>query len=93
MAQDILFWAGLHPRHPINPDQRKKLFKAIVNTVHSVIDHGGRYDEYDLFNQAGKYVRIMDIKTADLPCPQSGTAIEKIQYLGGACYFCPNCQK
>ena len=25
-------------------------------------------------------------------CPECGTQVEKIQYLGGACYFCPDCQ-
>lgn len=49
-SQDILFRAGLHPRHP------------------------------------------MDSRAAEQPCPACGTPVEKIQYLGGACYFCPHCQ-
>ena len=41
----------------------------------------------------GKYVRLMDRKAAGQPCPGCGsTIVEKIQYLGGACYFCPDCQ-
>jgi len=27
------------------------------------------------------------------PCPQCGGTVEKIQYLGGACYFCGVCQR
>jgi formamidopyrimidine-DNA glycosylase len=61
--------------------------------LHEVIALGGRYDEFDLFNCPGKYVRIMDKNAAGEPCPECGTIIEKMQYLGGACYFCPNCQK
>jgi formamidopyrimidine-DNA glycosylase len=51
-----------------------------------------RYDEVDLFNQPGRYARLMDNQAVDRPCPKCGTRIQKIQYLGGACYFCPSCQ-
>jgi formamidopyrimidine-DNA glycosylase len=95
LAQDILFRARLHPRHPIedlNRRQRRKLYDAILKTVREAIQKGGRYDEYDLYNQPGRYVRLMDSKTLGQPCPQCGSKIVKIQYLGGACYFCPRCQ-
>lgn len=95
IAQDILFEAKLHPRHPISDlDQRdrQKLFQSIRNTVTAIIDGGGRYDEYDLYNQRGKYVRLMDKNALAHPCPRCGGEVEKIQYLGGSCYLCPNCQ-
>jgi len=95
IAQDILFRSGLHPRHPIadlNERQRRKLYDAILATVGEVTAKGGRYDEVDLYSNPGRYVRLMDAKAAGNPCPQCGTPIEKIQYLGGACYFCPRCQ-
>ncbi len=94
-AQDIMFRAGLHPRHSIdelNKDQIKGLYGAIVNTVQDIIMKGGRYDEVNLFNQPGDYVRVMDRNAAGRPCPECGTTIEKMQYLGGTCYFCPSCQ-
>ena len=96
IAQDIMFRAALHPRHPLNdlaPDQRQKLYEAILKTVNEVIEKGGRYDEYDLYNQPGLYTRLMDKAAVGRPCPECGEKIEKIQYLGGACYFCPRCQK
>ena len=95
IAQDILFKARLHPRHPIrelDTDQRQILYDAIVTTVQEVTAKGGRYDETDLFGNPGGYVRLMDRKAAGNPCPTCGTTIEKSQYLGGACYFCPGCQ-
>lgn len=95
IAQDIMFKSGLHPRHPINDldgEKRSVLYAAIVNTVDEIIEQGGRYDEYDLYGKKGGYVRLMDKKALQRPCPGCGGEIEKIQYLGGACYLCPNCQ-
>ena len=48
------------------------------------IAKGGRDDELDLHARGGR--------TTGRPCPQCGTPIERIQYLGGACYLCPTCQ-
>lgn len=96
VAQDILFRAALHPKHPISQlskEQRQKLYDAILKAVDEVISKGGRYDEYDLYNQPGKYIRLMDKNSVGKPCNACGNKIEKIQYLGGTCYFCPHCQK
>lgn len=95
IAQDIMFRAGLHPKHPItNLDEapRRRLYNAIVATVQDVIDQGGRSDEFDLYNRPGGYRRLMDSRAAGQPCPACGAIVEKMQYLGGACYFCPRCQ-
>lgn len=95
IAQDIMFKASLNPRHSVDAltkPERKKLYNAIVKTVNEVIKKGGRYDEYDLYGEAGTYVRLMDKNAAGKPCPVCGTKIKKVQYLGGACYFCPDCQ-
>lgn len=95
-AQDILFRARLHPRRPVGDlrrSERQRLYRAIRKTVADVIKHGGRSDEYDLYNHPGGYVRLMSKDTAGLPCPTCGTRIKKEAYLGGACYYCPNCQK
>jgi formamidopyrimidine-DNA glycosylase len=95
IAQDIMFSARLHPRHSLadmTTDQRGALYSALTNTVHSVIRMGGRCDETDLFGNPGGYERLMDSRAIGKPCPRCGQEIEKIQYLGGACYFCPNCQ-
>ncbi len=96
IAQDILFQAMLHPKRLIqelsNP-QRRRLFEAICSTVREIFGLGGRYDEYDLFNRPGSYIRKMDKNALLRPCPVCGGEVEKIQYLGGACYFCPRCQE
>jgi formamidopyrimidine-DNA glycosylase len=95
IAQDILFRARLHPKHPIDQldqGQRQLLYQAILDTVHEVIAQGGRYDEVDLYGHPGKYIRLMDSKALDRPCPGCGGKIGKMAYLGGSCYFCPQCQ-
>ena len=95
IAQDIMFKAKLHPKHPIDDltrNMRKKLYDAIQRIVAEIISKGGRNDEYDLFGQPGGYKRILSRDTAGKPCPECGTRIEKMQYLGGACYYCPDCQ-
>lgn len=95
IAQDILFRARLSPKHSIgdlNKAQRRKLYDAVIRTVGDAVAKGGREDELDLFGKPGGYVRIMSSKTVGRPCPQCGTRVEKIAYLGGACYYCPRCQ-
>jgi formamidopyrimidine-DNA glycosylase len=96
IAQDILFKARLHPRHPLselNPDQRRELYQTIGDRLQQAIEKGGRYDEVDLFNQPGKYIRLMDKHALDRPCPVCGGVVQKIAYLGGSCYVCPECQR
>ncbi len=96
IAQDILFRARLHPKHPIidlTERQKRLLYQTILKTVAEVIEQGGRNDEYDLYNHQGGYRRIMDKNAVGCPCPECGAKIEKMQYLGGACYFCPRCQQ
>jgi formamidopyrimidine-DNA glycosylase len=96
IAQDILFRAHLHPRHPIadlNAEERQTLFNTIVSIVDEVIAKGGRQDEFDLHNRRGNYIRLMDKNALNKPCPACGGKIDKIQYLGGSCYLCPNCQR
>jgi len=95
IAQDILFAARLSPRHPIDEldrAQRRDLYRAIVHTVAEVTRRGGRSDEVDLYGNPGGYQRLMDKLAAGRPCPTCRTKIVKIQYLGGACYYCPRCQ-
>lgn len=93
--QDILFRAKIHPTRKvadITDRERRNLYDAIKKTMKEAIEQGGRDDEHDLYNNPGKYRRILDSRSKGRPCPVCGTPIEKIQYLGGASYFCPSCQ-
>ncbi len=95
-CQDILFRAGIHPKRSIaklDEAERQGLYEAVVAVTREAIAKGGRDDEFDLYGRRGGYVRVMDSEMAGNPCPRCGTTVEKIQYLGGACYFCPECQR
>ncbi len=95
IAQDILFNARLHPKRSIqdlDSNQRQRLYTSIGSTVAEVTRMGGRCDEIDLFNKRGGYARLMDKNALLRPCPNCAGVVQKIQYLGGACYFCPTCQ-
>lgn len=94
--QDILFNARLHPKRPVGTlgkDEAENLYNAICGTISDAFSKGGRDTEFDIYGNPGGYPKILDSRSAGNPCPTCGTTIEKIQYLGGACYFCPKCQK
>ncbi len=94
-AQDILFNAGLDPRCDLSVldcSSREKFYTAILETVQAITIAGGRNDEVNLLGENGGYVRLMDKNALGAPCPRCGESIQKISYLGGACYFCAHCQ-
>jgi formamidopyrimidine-DNA glycosylase len=93
--QDILFLAKVHPRRralDTTEAERRALYEAIRETLNQAVALGGRDSERDLYNQPGGYKRILDSTAVGQPCRECGTPIVKIQYLGGAAYFCPKCQ-
>jgi formamidopyrimidine-DNA glycosylase len=95
IAQDILFNSRLSPKHPLkdlSTEQKKNLYDSIKNTIKEIISKNGRSDEYDLYGNHGKYIRLMDKNSSGKSCSSCKTTVEKIQYLGGTCYFCPKCQ-
>ncbi|OGO06295.1 MAG: hypothetical protein A2Y73_00820 [Chloroflexi bacterium RBG_13_56_8] len=93
--QDILFRAKIHPRRRVtdlSQAERRALYDATRETLMQAIELGGRDTERDLYDRPGRYEKILDSSSKGKPCPRCGTEIEKIQYLGGASYFCPGCQ-
>ncbi len=93
--QDILNRAKIHPRRraaELSNDERRVLHQEIRETLSQAVDQRGRDTERDLYNLPGSYRCIMDRRSVGQPCSGCGTPIEKIRYLGGACYICPQCQ-
>ena len=93
--QDVLFRARLHPRKravELDNTQKRALHKTIKDTLTRAVALGGRDTEYDLHGNSGRYIPILDKRANGKPCPECGTRIEKISFLGGSSYFCPKCQ-
>ena len=93
--QDILYEARLHPRRravALEPAERQRLYQAIKRVLGEAVEKGGRDSERDLYGRPGGYQRILHSKAAGQPCTRCGELITKMQYLGGACYYCPSCQ-
>jgi len=96
VLQDILFNAGIHPRRKkssMSDLEKSRLFKSLKTTLKNMTDLGGRDTEKDFFGNNGGYKTILSKNTVKHPCPNCGDLIRKEAYLGGAVYFCPNCQK
>ncbi len=93
--QDILFRARISPRRKIvdiTAEEKKALFGAVRETVKLAIQQNGRKAERDIFDKPGYYNPVMDRHATGKPCPNCGTSIKKISYLGGSCYICSECQ-
>ena len=95
MLQDILFRARIHPTRrvsSITTDERKALHRTVRETMREAIALGGRTTEKDIYGEPGRYQPTMDRYAKGEPCPECGTAVEAMKYLGGTCYVCPTCQ-
>ena len=77
---------------PTGISQPQSLRFDITNLPVCTIAVSGDMDERDLYDHPGGYTRLMSNQTVGKPCRNCGTAIQKISYLGGACYICPTCQ-
>jgi len=96
VLQDILWTAHLNPKRrmdDLSDAELKELFTTVKGVLGKMIAQGGRDTETDLFGHVGGYKTILSKNTQGLPCPECGAAIVKGTYLGGAIYYCPNCQK
>lgn len=93
---DILYEAKLHPKKKaanLADNEKKQVYKTIVDITKSAIELKGSTQELDLFGQPGKYIRIMDKDSTNKECKRCGTRIIKMNILGSSSYFCPYCQK
>ena len=96
VLQDILFNAKIDPRRDIktlSDENWRVLYAAVCSALRQMCDLGGRSTERDLFGNPGGYPCRLCKDTLGSPCPVCGTPIEKTAYMGGAVYFCRECQK
>ena len=96
VLQDILWTAHIHPKRKMAilcAEETAQLYQAVKSVLRKMTDQGGRDTERDLFGCPGGYKTILSKFTMDTPCPACGTIIRKEPYLGGAIYYCPECQR
>jgi formamidopyrimidine-DNA glycosylase len=96
VLQDILFFAGIHPKRVISmltDTERQSLYVSVKDSLKQMTQQGGRDTERDLYGQPGGYATRCSKLTVGTPCQVCGTLIEKASYMGGSIYFCPGCQK
>lgn len=98
-ANDALFLSAIHPTRKassLTQDEVTKLFAAIEFVLQKGIDAGGASDVNYLNVEGGKgsYQNHFQVyKKNGKPCPNCGTAIEKIFLAGRGTFFCPVCQR
>lgn len=96
VLQDILWTAHIHPKRKmgdLSEEDVEAMYAAVKGVLAEMTAQGGRDTERDLFGQPGGYTTILSRNTVGAPCPTCGTIIRKEPYLGGAIYFCANCQE
>lgn len=96
VLQDILFLAGIHPRRKmltLSEDEFENLYNTVKQTLKEMADLGGRDTDKDIFGNPGGYKTLLSKKTLFTPCTICGYELHKESYLGGAIYYCENCQK
>ncbi len=94
--QDILFNANIHPKRKIqsfSEEETGALYRSLKETLKAMADAGGRDTETDMLGHKGGYTAVLSKNTLGTPCPRCGAEIVKEAYMGGAVYFCPECQK
>ncbi len=95
VLQDILFVAKINPKRKLetlSPDEVKKMFNSIKNTIKSMIEQGGRNTEKDMFGRPGGYKVLLSKNILTIGCPNCNNQIIKETFLGGSVYYCPICQ-
>lgn len=95
VLQDILFATGHHPKQKIgtfSEEEKKQLLNGMRTVLQEMIQQGGRDTEKNIYGEKGGYKVHMCKYTLNKPCPKCGGEIVKETYLGGAVYYCSNCQ-
>ncbi len=96
-VHDILFLAGLHPMRTLDTlgqAEVERLAQAIQDGLRPSIEKGGAFYELSLHGQPGGFTGedILIGYKEGTPCPNCGTAIEKIRTGSTSSFICPQCQ-
>jgi formamidopyrimidine-DNA glycosylase len=96
-GQDPLFKAGIHPLRSsstLSGDEIEALWQATRETLQESIDLGGSHWEQNLYGEHGKWDSsyfLVAYREGE-PCPNCGTAVQKIKTGSTHTHICPSCQ-
>lgn len=96
VLQDILLESGLHPKTKISALTEadwRRVYESVIKVLEHIREQGGRDTEKTLFGISGGYQTKLSKKTLGKGCPYCGSVIQKMNYLGGTVYVCPQCQR
>jgi len=94
--QEIAYKGRVHPKRKaadLDEGERRALYDAIREVLDERIRLKGKEDFIDLYGNPGMYKPIIASHMMGQPCPQCGTAVDKLAFGGGPTYFCPSCQR
>ncbi len=96
VLQDILFAAKIDPRFDMRDATQGDMFdlyQSVCSVIKKMCEEGGRNTEKDFFGNSGGYACVLSKAALGTSCPRCSELIDKAPYMGGAVYFCQNCQK
>lgn len=96
LLQDILWDAQVNPKSKmkvLNEEEYHRIYNSIKTVTREIISVGGKDTDKDLFGNYGGFKSKVSKNTYEKPCARCATNIMKEAYLGGAIYYCPQCQK
>jgi formamidopyrimidine-DNA glycosylase len=97
-VDEALFGARVHPLRPagdLDPDELKRLHRAIRSVLATAVEAGGAsIDSYrDGLGEKGRMQDLLKVHLhAGEPCPRCGTTILKTRVAQRGIYWCPTCQ-
>lgn len=98
-CDEALFLAGIRPDRPassLSPEECAKLRETIRFVLQESIENEGSSlrDYCNIDGRRGSYQEMWRVyQQKDKPCPQCGTAIERIVLGGRSTHLCPHCQR
>ena len=95
ILHEILWEARVNPKTKmvfLTENDFISVYHAIKKVFAAVIERGGKDTDKDIYGNFGQYITHVSKNTAEKPCARCGGIVVKEAYLGGAVYYCPNCQ-
>ena len=95
ILHEILWEAEINPKTKmvsLSETNFVKIYNSIKKVFPAVIAGGGKDTDKDLYGNLGKYETHVSKNTLGTPCKRCSYLIVKEAFLGGAVYYCPECQ-